>query len=327
VPIGIKVASEPGRANLKRLLDESLAAASPAPPAPAEPAPAFNEGRMQQMIETAVKNASRREEAAPKDAALKAESLKPGFRLAERPRDFALVVGVDGYSSLTPARFAERDAAAFAEHMKALGVPERNTVRLSGSQASYTALKKYLESWLPKNVSPDSRVYFFFSGHGAPDTATHDAYLVPWDGDPAFLEDTAYPLKRLYQKLGALKAKEVIVAMDACFSGAGGRSVLTQGARPLVMKLNQAPIPPGLTVFAAALDDQITGTLEDQGHGAFTYYLLKGLGGGAKDASGRVTTGSLYGYLKPKVQDAARRQNRDQESVMHGQADRELVRF
>ncbi|MEK7233278.1 MAG: hypothetical protein AAB268_05650, partial [Elusimicrobiota bacterium] len=70
-----------------------------------------------------------------------------------------------------------------------------------------------------------------------------------------------------------------------------------------------------------------TNTLEDQGHGTFTYYFLKGLSGDAKDASGRVTTEALYDYLKPKVQDAARRQNRDQEPVLHGQGDRELVRF
>ncbi|MBI5883467.1 MAG: hypothetical protein HZB91_10240, partial [Elusimicrobia bacterium] len=64
-----------------------------------------------------------------------------------------------------------------------------------------------------------------------------------------------------------------------------------------------------------------------QGHGTFTYYFLKGLNGGAKDGSGRVTTQALYDYLKPKVQDAARRQNRDQEPVLHTQGDRELVRF
>jgi hypothetical protein len=330
-PIAVQEASGPGRSNLKRLLDQSLAAAAapPVPPTPvaAPAAAAFDEARMQRMIESAVKNASRVETRGTSPSSKAAETLVPGFRLAPRPRDFALVVGVDGYSSLPPARFAERDAAAFAEHMKALGLPERNIVRLSGSQASYTALKKYLESWLPKNVSPDSRVYVFFSGHGAPDTTTRDAYLVPWDGDPAFLEDTAYPLKRLYQKLGALNAKEVVVAMDACFSGAGGRSVLPQGARPLVMKLNRAPIPPNLTVFAAASGDQITGTLEEQGHGAFTHYFLKGLSGGAKDASGAVTVQSLFDYLKPKVQDAARRQNRDQEPVLHGRGDRELVRF
>lgn len=52
--------------------------------------------------------------------------------------------------------------------------------------------------------------------------------------------------------------------------------------------------------------------ISHEGHGAFTYYLLKGLAGAAKNDSGHVTVQSLYGYLTPKVQDAARLHNRDQ---------------
>ena len=39
----------------------------------------------------------------------------------------------------------------------------------------------------------DSTVYFYYSGHGAPDLKTGQAYLVPWDGDAQFLKDTALP--------------------------------------------------------------------------------------------------------------------------------------
>lgn len=172
---------------------------------------------------------------------------------------------------------------------------------------------KYLESWLPKNVKPESRVYFYFSGHGAPDPATGQAYLMPWDGDAGFLKDTAYPVRRLYQKLDELKAKEIVVALDACFSGAGGRSVLPEGARPLVTKVVQeAPADSRLTLFTAAGGSEITATLPEQGHGMFTYFFLKGLAGAASDARGAVPARALYDYLKPKVQDGARRQNREQ---------------
>ena len=40
--------------------------------------------------------------------------------------------------------------------------------------------------------------------------------------------------------------------------------------------------------------------------------MLKGLAGGAKNDSGHVTMKSLYDYLTPKVQDAARLSNRTQ---------------
>jgi hypothetical protein len=284
----------------------------PARPAPAAPSAA-----------ALVTHAS----AAAPTPAFSSDIETPSYRLPERARDFAVVVGIESYSDLPPARFAQRDAQAVVVHLLAMGLPSRNVVQLQGEKAGFKGIEKYLEAWLPNNVADSSRVFFYFSGHGAPDPKTGDAYLLPWDGDPNYLERTGYPVKRLYEELASLKAKEVIVAMDACFSGAGGRSVLAKGARPLVTKVETLAVPRNLTVFAAASGDQITSTLEDQGHGTFTYYFLKGWSGGAKDASGRVTTKALYDYLKPKVQDAARRQNRDQEPVLHGSRDRELIRF
>ena len=264
---------------------------------------------------------------APRKETLVSDIDKPSYKLAERPGDYAIVVGIGKYSDIPEAMFAERDAEAVRDHLIAAGFPSRNVVFLSGERAGYKGIEKFVETWLPKNVGEDGRVFFYFSGHGAPDPKTGQAYLLPYDGDPNYLENTGYPLERLYAKLSALKAKEVIVALDSCFSGAGGRSVMAQGARPLVMKVDAMPAQKNLTVFAAASADQITSTLEDQGHGTFTYYFLKGLGGNAKDASGRVTAQALYDYLKPKVQDAARRQNREQEPALHGRADSELVRF
>ncbi len=180
-------------------------------------------------------------------------------------------------------------------------------------EADKTGMEKLVEAWLPNNVSEKSRVYFYYSGPGAPDTKTGDAYLVPSDGDPQYLAQTGYPLKRLYAKLGALKAKSVLVALDSCFSGAGGRSVLAKGTRPLVGKVDLAVQAEGkISVISASAGDQISGANEEAGYGLFTYNFLQGLNGGAKDAQGQVTLKSLYGYLKPRVQDDARRGNRDQ---------------
>ncbi|HEX4046436.1 MAG TPA: hypothetical protein VH309_01300, partial [Elusimicrobiota bacterium] len=54
---------------------------------------------------------------------------------------------------------------------------------------------------------------------------------------------------------------------------------------------------------------EVSGTLADQGHGLFTYYLLKGLDGAAAGADGLVTAESLFDYLSPKVRDEAGRDN------------------
>ncbi|UPT74817.1 MAG: caspase family protein [Elusimicrobiota bacterium] len=220
---------------------------------------------------------------------------------------------MEGYSGIaTKAPYAESDAETFKAYVRALGVPERNIVLLTGAKAVRSALAKNVEAWLPRMAKPGSRVYFYFSGHGAPDVKTGQAYLVPWDGDPDFLETTAYPLAQLYQKLSALPAKQVLVALDSCFSGAGGRSVLASGARPLVAKVETGAVPAKLTVLAAAASNEISGSLDDRRHGAFTYFLLEGLN------AGKSTPQALSEYLVPLVQDEARRLNRDQTPQLQG---------
>lgn len=234
----------------------------------------------------------------------------PSYVADEKPDDFAIVVGIEKYSSVPDATFAERDAAAVHSHLIALGYPERNIIYLTGEKATRSSIQKYVEMWLPKNVKEGSQVFFYFSGHGAPDPASKQAYLVPWDGDPKYLENTAYPIAQLYKSLGALKAKKVLVALDSCFSGAGGRSVIARGTRPLVMKIDTS-IPAGadrLTVLSASAGDQITGADDAQGHGLFTYYLLRTL----NRTGGKSSVKDAYAALVPNVEDAARRQDREQ---------------
>jgi uncharacterized caspase-like protein len=253
--------------------------------------------------------------AKPSPPAIRSDVDEPAYKAAEDPSRFALVIGVERYESLPAADFAERDARAVRAHLLALGYPERNVILLLGAQATKTGIEKYLESWLPRNVKDDSKVFVYFSGHGAPDPESQQAYLVPWDGDAKFLDTTGYPLKRLYEKLNALKAQQVLVAMDSCFSGAGGRSVLAKGTRPLVSRIDTGASDLGkVVVLAAAGPEEVTGTAAGQGHGLFTYYLLKGL----NDRHGRSTAKDLYGLVLPEVQDAARRDNRDQTPQLMG---------
>ena len=102
--------------------------------------------------------------------------------------------------------------------------------------------------------------------------------------------------------------------LDTCFSGAGGRSVIAKGMRPLVIVADPS-VPAGskLSVLTASSGSQITGSLEGQGHGMFTYYLLKGLQGAADaDRDAHVTLRELHTYVGAEVGRAARLQNREQ---------------
>ncbi|UPT72746.1 MAG: ankyrin repeat domain-containing protein [Elusimicrobiota bacterium] len=239
-------------------------------------------------LEALMKAAAAKPAEAPAAAEIKSDVDAPSYKAAQNPDAFAVVVGAEKYDGLPDAKFAERDAKAMAAHLVAMGYPQRNVMVLTGSRATKTGLLKNLEAWLPNNVTEKSTVFFYFSGHGAPDAKSAQAYLVPVDGDPQYLEETAYPIKRLYEKLGSLKAKRVIVALDSCFSGAGGRSVLAPGTRPLVGKFDVEPKAAKITALTASASSEISGSSDAQGHGLFTYELLKALG----ETAGRGTVGS-----------------------------------
>ncbi len=232
-------------------------------------------------------------------------------------RAHAVVVGVERYRAALPAAdFAASDARLFGRYLvETLGFPKENVAVLVNQGAAKSDFEKFFEKWLANRVEKDDEVFVYFSGHGAPDPSNGDSYLVPYDGDPTYLDQTAYPLKKLYASLGALPAKQVTVVLDSCFSGAGGRSVLAKGARPLVSARADAALPANVTVMAAAAGNQISNTFHAKGHGLFTYFMLKGL----SEQAGRpvVDWEGVFTDARKNVKDVARKEyNLDQEPQM-----------
>jgi len=242
----------------------------------------------------------------------------PPARAGVKVAGYAIVIGIEQYrQKLPPADFATQDAKLVAEYLsKVMGYPEENIVTIVNDHATKGDFEKYFEKWLPNNVEPGATVFVYYSGHGAPNPRSGDAYLVPYDGDPSFIDETGYSLKRMYAALGKLPAKEVIVALDSCFSGAGGRSVLAKGARPLVMNLNIAAAPAkNITILAASSGEQISSTYDEKGHGLFTYFMLKGIK--HEDVTrpdGSLKIDDLYSYIKPQVERIARKQYNNEQT-------------
>ena len=96
-------------------------------------------------------------------------------------------------------------------------------------------------------------------------------------------EISGYPLAVLYANLRKLKARSVLVLLDACFSGTShGGSLLPAGSIALV-KRGVAPPPRGLTVLTAAGSDQIASWDLKAEHGLFTEHFLRAVYGAADD--------------------------------------------
>ncbi len=243
---------------------------------------------------------------------------KPAFTT----NDIAVIIGIEKYRTVPPTEYAAADAGMVRDYLKALGIPERNIEFLADERATLSDIRKVIETKLPNMVKANSRVIVYYAGHGASGTTKGESYLVPYDGDPSFLADTAYPLSRLYDRLSRLKAKEVLVILDSCFSGAGGRSVLAKNIRPLVMvKDTPPPSSKKMIVLTSSRGSQITTSLSEVGHGAFTYFFLRALQEGNRDI------GEVYAYLNPRVTEEAKRQNVDQTPTISPAPDKLKGRF
>jgi hypothetical protein len=245
----------------------------------------------------------------------------PDFNAAPREGDLAVIIGIENYKQLPKSDYSKSDAEIVKSYLKALGFRERNIEFITDADATKSSIEKSLEAWLKNKAKPDSRIFVYYSGHGAPEPKTGDAYLVPYDGDPNYLEVTGYSLKRLYDNLGKLQVKEVTVVLDSCFSGAGGRSVLAKGARPLVMTADIKTIPSNLAILSATQGTQISTSSPEKGHGVFTYYFLKAL------KEGKKTIAEIYEYIKPLVEDEAKQLNVQQSPSMSPDAEKLKGKF
>lgn len=230
-----------------------------------------------------------------------------------QPTAFALIVGIEKYRDVTAATGARTDAEKFAELARVtLGVPEDNIKILLDDRAGRTDISKQLR-WLQANVTNGARVYFYFSGHGAPEPTSGVSYLVPYDGDPQYLKDTAIPMTEILGELEKTKAKEVLAMADSCFSGAGGRSVLAPGTRPLV-RVEEPKQQARVALLSASSGSQISGPAADGSGGLFSKYLIDAIGSGQGDINGdgQISLKELSEWIGPRVAREAKKANREQ---------------
>ena len=268
-----------------------------------------------------------------------AELAPPENHMPLKDHAYAVIFGIEHYRDLPQVDYATRDAEMVKKYLvKTLGYREQNIIMLLNDRVTRSQIEARLEKWLPKQVNNNrnSEVFVYYGGHGAPDPESNQSFLVPYDGDPEFLESTAYGLKRFYQVLKDLPAKQVTVVLDSCFSGVGGRSVIAKGARPMLITVDTPVVSSqNLTVFTAAAGNQISSAYQEKRHGLFTYFFLMGLHGEADlNKDGLIIVRELDEYMRVQVQTIARRKNVDQVpqilpglDVMGSRADRELVRL
>lgn len=256
--------------------------------------------------------------------------IPPSSQKSANPKSLALIIGAEKYALAPDAQNAEKDAVVFYDYANlALGVPANRIRLLKGGEATRGGILRALKTWLPSMVEAErSDVFIFFAGHGLARPDGKDAYLLPQDGDPGLLADTALSRGEFVELIGRTKPRQAVMFMDTCYSGVarGGKQALMGDARPIRLVADQTQLPANFTMFSAAANDQISGSLPDQPHGAFSYFVMRGLGGEADANKDRkITVGELHAYVAERVRRASQQMGREQVPQLAGNPETVLV--
>ena len=213
------------------------------------------------------------------------------------PNTFVVIIANENYKSVASVPYALNDGRVLAKYCeRTLGIPATNIKEYEN--ATYNDIRLAV-AWL-KNVCEkyegEASVIFYYAGHGIPDASDKSAYLLPVDGDGRYVA-TGYKLDELYQKLGSMPAKSVTVLLDACFSGANRDGKMLASERGVALK-SKSGVPQGnMVVFSAAQGDETALPNDEEGHGLFTYYVLKKL----QESQGNVNLQELSQYVIREV--------------------------
>lgn len=210
---------------------------------------------------------------------------------------FVVIIANETYKTVASVPFALNDGRILAKYcQRTLGIPASN-IKVH-ENATYNDIRLAI-AWL-KNVCEkyegEASVIFYYAGHGIPDPADKSAYLLPVDGDGRYVT-TGYKLDELYKKLGEMPTKSMTVLLDACFSGANRDGKMLASERGVALK-SKSGVPHGnMVVFSAAQEDETALPYEEEGHGMFTYYILKKL----QETEGNITLQELSQYVIREV--------------------------
>jgi hypothetical protein len=205
-----------------------------------------------------------------------------------RPDAVAIIIGNKNYQDrhIPTVKFAIQDAALVKKYLvNTLGFDENNIVLISDAKKDdfekFFGTESNYKGYLYNHVIQDrSDVFIYYSGHGAPDTNTKKAYLVPTSADPSYITFTAYSLDVLYGNLEKLdndkKPKSITVVLDSCFSGGSNGGMIIRDASPIFIETTTPLLTmDNAVIFTSSQGDQISSWYTEKQHGLFTYFFLK----------------------------------------------------
>jgi hypothetical protein len=187
-------------------------------------------------------------------------------------KNWAIIIGINNYTFLPDLKWATRDAQMMAQFLKNnhFKVWHFSTeVSDSQMQPSRACIRHFLETLKQQKLGKDDNFWLFFSGHGL--VHNGEDYLMPTEGNPNDIDDTAIPTKFVIDQLKKVHAGNIYLFLDAC-RNIGNKSFLTIGNSTIKDARSKNVI-----VFFSCSRGEISYEIDFLKHGSFTFALLEGL--------------------------------------------------
>ncbi len=238
-----------------------------------------------------------------------------------------LVVGIESYrDNRLNLRCAGADARAVYELMvdPECGMfPKENVRLLLDAEASKERIWRAL-SGLRRSAGENDTVWIYYAGHAAPEES--NVYWVTYDSDVDDLFGTGLANDQIAKVVDAIRARQLLVLLDCCHAAATSMQKHPTRTTLTAEDLFAGYQGKGQITLSSSDGREKSVELTEVGHGAFTYFLQKGLRGEAdRNGDGVISADELWEYLRHKVTDASQRAGNRQTPVLMGQMTHDLA--
>jgi Flp pilus assembly protein TadD len=241
--------------------------------------------------------------------ALAVQAAAAAAAVTEGGNTYALLIGVSKYGKPElNLQYADRDATSLDAHLKTGrggSVPSENILVLTNEKATTAAVRNGFEDFLKRRAGKNDTVFILVAGHGTSDGK--NAYVLTYDSDPQDLKTTAISMADLQALFSEQLAKvgRVVLLVDVCKGNVG--ALKTDNVSTDIVHLGDVQGQLLGLVASRPRESSFEGPEFGGGHGAFSYYVLKGLVGGADANKDEVVDAAeLVDYVTEQVKNATK---------------------
>ncbi|MDZ8050401.1 MAG: SUMF1/EgtB/PvdO family nonheme iron enzyme [Aulosira sp. ZfuVER01] len=194
-------------------------------------------------------------------------------------KNWAIAIGLNRYDLLQPLKYAKRDAQLMQEFLRNEAgfepiyffSDDSPDIAGKSTRPNRTNLLRILRQLFENPfLGAGDNFWFFFSGHGI--RHNDRDYLMPCDGDPEDIENTAIAINFVTERLRRCGADNVVLILDAC------RSLAQKGGEGIGRQTAEQARQQGVISIFSCSPQEYSYEIEALQQGAFTTALLEGLG-------------------------------------------------